>query len=103
MFDSLAFDQDAFDASAFDFGLDSYLEIVPYLIGATETPARTMIAQIYCSASVTGSSGTVVSQSPDPFTTVSRGATISITLGGSIYIPAEETSGGQVPYRLGIA
>jgi hypothetical protein len=85
-----------------DSAPDQYLEIIPYLIGATEESARTMIGQIYMVASVTGSSGTVVSQNPAAFTTALRGATVSITLGGDINTPTEETSGGQTPYRLGI-
>lgn len=59
-------------------------EIVPYLIGSTQDSAQRMIDAIYCTASFTGSGGTVVSQSPAFMTEVFRGTTISATLGGEI-------------------
>jgi hypothetical protein len=76
-------------------------EIVPYLIGDQESAARMRIASIYGVASVTGTTGTVTLQSPDAFTVVARGATISITLGGAIN--ASRSRRGLPPYNNGVA
>ncbi len=76
----------------------SLQEIVPYLIGDTLDAAQMRVASIYCVLDVTGSGGTVVSQSPAAFTLVSRGTTISITLGGTVYRPTHKRRRGLYPY-----
>lgn len=73
-------------------------EIVPYLIGDSLYAAQMRIASIYGVPSVTGASGTVLSQSPAPFTLVNRGATISITLGGPVNAAKSRRRRGLPPY-----
>lgn len=74
--------------------------IVPYLIGYTQTPAEAVIEAIFCVPSVIGTEGTVTAQSPDPFTLVPRGTTVTITLGGSINsVSSRRHRGGQLPYE----
>lgn len=63
-------------------GLSPIYETVPYLIGATQDAAEVAIEAIHCTASVTGSSGTVTAQAPVAFSLVIRGSVIQITLGG---------------------
>lgn len=77
-------------------------EVVPYLLGDTLANATARIASIYCTASVTGSSGTVQSQSPDAFTTVPRGTTISITMGGPTNHGRRRKRDGNPPYNSGV-
>jgi hypothetical protein len=74
--------------------------IVPYLIGYTQTPAEAVINAIYCVPSVIGTTGTVSAQSPDAFTLVPRGTTITITLGGDINSNShrKHRGHGQPPY-----
>lgn len=62
--------------------LSDLLEVVPYLIGREEYAARMRIESIYCIPEVTGSGGTVVTQSPAAFTLVNRHSPIQITMGG---------------------
>lgn len=69
------------------------LEVVPYLIGDTQAAALARIAGIHCIASVTGSSGTVTAQDPAHMTIVTRGTTISITLGGTANNPPRGKGG----------
>jgi hypothetical protein len=74
--------------------------VVPYLIGYTQTPAEAVINAIYCVPSVIGTTGTVSAQSPDAFTLVPRGTTITITLGGDINSNShrKHRGHGQPPY-----
>lgn len=74
-------------------------EIVPYLIGDTQTAAEMRIASIYCVPSVVGTTGTVTAQDPAAFTYVDRGSTITITLGGAINSVSGRRRRGQVPYN----
>lgn len=73
-------------------------EVVPYLIGFTEAAALIPIAAIYCQVSIVGSGGTVVSQSPSAFTMISRGQTITITMGGAIHKARKRKRRGLYPY-----
>lgn len=73
-------------------------EVVPYLIGYTQAPAEEAIAAIYCSASVVNSGGTVVSQSPAPFSQIVRGQSISITMGGDVIGVRNERARGTPEY-----
>ncbi len=73
---------------------------VPYLIGFTQAPAEALISSMYCIPSVIGTGGTVVSQSPVAFSTVPRGTTITITMGGPVNSVSRRRRGGQVPYNL---
>lgn len=74
---------------------------VPYLIGYTEAPARAVIEGIYCTPSVVGSGGTVAGQAPDAFTTVPRGTTVTVTMGGAINSVSSGRRNGLPPYHSG--
>jgi hypothetical protein len=60
-------------------------ETIPYVIGMTEGPATIALLSVHMVVVVVGTGGTVVSQSPDAFTTQDRGTTVTITMGGPIY------------------
>jgi hypothetical protein len=75
--------------------------IVPYLIGATEDSARTMIEQIHGIADVIGSGGTVVSQFPDFMQTVLKGQVVTITMGGPVNYSRRGRRRGLPPYHCG--
>jgi hypothetical protein len=83
----------------------SYLEVqhyvVPYLIGAEEYSARHMVEQIHGTLVVTGSGGTVVSQSPDFMTVVLKGQVVSVTMGGEIHRSRRGRPRGLPPYKRG--
>lgn len=76
-------------------------ETVPYLIGYTQAPAEAAIASLYCVSSVVSSGGTVASQSPAAFTQVDRGATIQITMGGTITSVSTQWR-AAAPYNSGV-
>lgn len=78
-------------------------EIVPYLIGQTETSARFMLTQVYLVPNVVGSGGTVQAQSLDLGTLVTRGTIVTITMGGPENNGRRRRSRGQPPYNSGIA
>ena len=78
-------------------------EVVPFLIGDTQDAAVARIESIYCSALVTGSTGTVTSQTPLAFTQILRGATIAISLGGPTNSPQSQRRYGLAPYNSGVA
>jgi len=85
----------------FDTGLnytERVKEYVPYLIGSLQPLAEAQIRAIYCIPNVTGSGGTVVSQSPPHMTQVLRGSTISITMGGAVNYTKLHRRGGLPPY-----
>jgi hypothetical protein len=73
-------------------------EIVPYLIGMLEQQARDVITALHCVANVSGSGGTVVSQSPPHMTQVLRGSTISVTMGGVVNYTKLNRRRGLPPY-----
>lgn len=75
--------------------------IVPYLIGDTQAAAQMRIASIFCVDSVTGTTGTVTAQSPQHMSIVSRGSTISVTLGGAMNNPSRNPP-GQSTYNQSI-
>lgn len=58
-------------------------EIVPYLIGSEGYLAEIQLTSVHLVGSATGSTGTVVSQSPSHMSRVVRGTTVSYTLGGT--------------------
>ena len=74
-------------------------EVVPYLIGSTLQGAMQMIDAIYCDAVVTGSGGTVVSQSPAHMSLVLRGTFIHITMGGPMNNPPGKRKAGLPVYN----
>jgi PASTA domain-containing protein len=74
-------------------------ELVPYLIGMTQSQAEAVIEALHCIPSVIGTSGTVTAQDPVAFTYVDRGSTVTVTLGGAINNASSRRRRGQVPYN----
>lgn len=79
-----------------------FFVVVPYLIGSLEGPARVAIQQIYCNVVVIGTTGSVVSQDPAPFTLVPRHTVITITLGGPINNGPGRRHARRPPYNSSI-
>lgn len=57
---------------------------IPNLIGLLQGSAEALIAEIFCTSVVLGTSGSVAAQIPAAFTLVPRGTVITITLGGPL-------------------
>lgn len=75
--------------------------IVPYLIGAMEDSARQMVEAIHGTLDVTGSGGTVVSQSPEFMQVVLKGQVVSVTMGGAVNLSRRDRHRGLPPYHRG--